>query len=58
MECWNIGLGGIRSVFIVLADIKKIEIDRYPLLIPNIPFFHHSILFYYFMGYLTTKTTP
>jgi hypothetical protein len=44
MERWNIGFGGSRSVFIVLAEIEKIKSDRYPLLIHNIPFFHHSII--------------
>jgi hypothetical protein len=37
MEFWNIGFGGKRSVFIGLAEIEKIKLDLYPLLIPNIP---------------------
>jgi hypothetical protein len=36
--------------------------DLYPLLIPNIPFFHPSkggsSTFHFSMGYLTAKTTP
>jgi hypothetical protein len=44
MERWNIGFGGMGSVFMGLAEIKKIKSERYLLLIPNIPFFHHSII--------------
>jgi hypothetical protein len=44
MECWNIGFGGRRSVFYMDGTEQKIKTDSHPLLIPNIPFFHHSII--------------
>jgi hypothetical protein len=44
MGYWNMGFGGIGSVFIGLAEMKKIKLDLYPHFINNIPFFHHSII--------------
>jgi hypothetical protein len=44
MESWNIGFDGLGSVFIGLADIKKIKSDPYPPFILNIPYFHNSII--------------
>jgi hypothetical protein len=39
MECWNIGFGGRRSVFKCMAELKNINSDHHPLLIPNTRFF-------------------
>jgi hypothetical protein len=62
MECWDIGLGGRRSVFKGLAEVIKIGSDLYLLLIPNIPFFHPSkggsSTFHYPMGQLMANTAP
>jgi len=44
LEYWNIEFGGMRSVFIGLMETKKIKSDYHPLLIPNIPLFHYSII--------------
>ena len=49
MECWNTGFGGMRFIFIYMTLIfyihgtdQKLKLERHPLFIPNIPFFHHS----------------
>jgi hypothetical protein len=44
MEHWNNGFGGKRSVFMGLAETKKIKSDIFPHLIPKSPFFHRSII--------------
>jgi hypothetical protein len=44
VECWNIGFSGMRSVFIKDGTGQNLKSDHHPFLIPNIPFFQHSII--------------
>ena len=46
MEYWSIGFARNESIFIGLAESKQIRSELYPLLIRNIPLFHHSIIPY------------
>jgi len=43
MEFWNSGFNGTKSFFMGIID-QKIKSDHHPFLIPNIPFFQHSII--------------
>jgi hypothetical protein len=40
----NIGFGGMRSAFYMDGPEHKIKTDSHPLLIPNIPLFHHFVI--------------
>jgi len=46
MEYWNVGIMGLAECDLFYMDgaDPKIQSDPHPLLIPNIPFFHHSII--------------
>jgi hypothetical protein len=52
MEFWKVGFSGLRSNFIMGCD-QKLKLENHPLLIPNIPFFHHSII-----PLVTQRQTP
>jgi hypothetical protein len=43
VEFWNDGFGGVRSIFFVDSADQKLKSGPDPVIIPNIPFFHHSI---------------
>jgi len=44
MECWNDGFSGIEILFYWGGTDQKLKSDHHPILIPNIPLFHHSII--------------
>jgi hypothetical protein len=46
MEYWNVGILGLSELDLFHMDgtDQKIKSDHHPLLIPNIPFFHFSII--------------
>jgi hypothetical protein len=44
MECWNTGFGGMKSMFYIDDIDQKLKSEHHPLFIPNIPFFHLSII--------------
>jgi hypothetical protein len=49
MEFWNVGILKTHVwrheiYFYIDGTDQKIKSDHHPLLIPNIPFFHHSII--------------
>jgi hypothetical protein len=49
MEYWNVGILKIRvwlnEIYFYMEGMdQKIKSDHHPFLIPNIPFFHHSII--------------
>jgi len=49
MEYWNVGILKIhvwlnKIYFYMEGMDQKIKSDHHPFLIPNIPFFHHSII--------------
>jgi len=47
MEYWNLGMLGLVewNLFLKGWHVLVTKSDRHPLLIPNIPFFHHSFFY-------------
>jgi hypothetical protein len=46
MKYWNVGMSALAEgdlLYMYVTD-KKINSDQHPLFMPNIPFFHHSII--------------
>jgi len=57
LEKWNVGILGLAECNLFLIDNIDQELNsvHHPLFIPNIPFFHHSIIP---LVILTANITP